>query len=111
MAKFKKNIKGNFDEVMLKIYAATKSLGSSVVLVDESFYVSENIKVTLQVYEKYYFRMNGYASLSIMAVADGDDITITAISAAAGGGFFNIDFGVCYSLIDSFERTFNETVL
>lgn len=39
-----------------------------------------------------------------MVIADGDSITITAVSSAAGNSWMNISYGADYSIIDKFKN-------
>lgn len=104
MAQFKKQLTGDYEDVVAKIRAAAMAMGAESKYFGGQKSNSENVKISLQVYEKYFLRTNSYASLTVMAIAEADNITITAVSSAAGGGWMNISYGAEYTIIDKFKR-------
>ena len=50
-------------------------------------------EVFLLVYEKYYFRVGGYASLTVQLAKQESLITADVIGSGGGGGIFNHSFG------------------
>jgi len=100
MAKYENVINGEFELFSNDLHRHVMSSGTSMELVEESNYKIGNSKITLKVYDKYFFRTNGRASLSVTIVSEANQIFIAAISAGGREGFIGISFGVESELID-----------
>jgi hypothetical protein len=94
MAKFEKQVQGDFRQIVTQINEDILQSGMSVNLVDESNYENETIRMAVRVYDKYFMRNSSRASLSVTIVDSGSEIFISAIGAGGGtGGIFNFSLG------------------
>lgn len=107
MSKYEKQIKGNFEETLSALHANIMDR-FSMELVDESDLELGNVKIGVRVYDKYYFRNDSRASLSVTVVGDGEDLMISAIGAGGGGGIlFNFSWGAEDDIVSIVESTLN----
>lgn len=103
MAKYEKQIKGNFEET-LSILDSSIMERFSMNLVDESDLVLGDVKIGVRVYDKYYFRNDSRASLNLTVVGEGDDLIISAIGAGGGSGIiFNFSLGAEEDMVSTVE--------
>jgi len=110
MAKFEKQVKGNFDVIVNNIHEDIMSSGISMNLVDESNYKNDLIKMAVRVYDKYFMRNGNRASLNLTIVGDCEDnVFISAIGAGGGSGvFFNYSLGAESELVEIVENSLNQ---
>ena len=101
MAKFEKEIQGNFEEIINKLQNEIMNSGMSMNLVGESNYSSGETNIAVRVYDKYFMRNGNRASLSLTVVGHGSNIYISAIGAGGGQGvIFNFSLGAEDELVD-----------
>ena len=62
MAKYEKSVQGDFDKIVEQLDKDIFKSGASVNLVDKSNYQSENVKIAVRVYDKYFMRNSSRAS-------------------------------------------------
>jgi hypothetical protein len=67
--------------------------GSSTQLVDDVIHQDAEMFFCTAVFQKYYFRNNSYAGLTVVISGKADIITVEAIGSAGGQGIFNISYG------------------
>jgi nucleoside-specific outer membrane channel protein Tsx len=111
MAKYEKQIKGNFEEIMSALHTNIMDR-FSMNLVDESDMELGNVKIGVRVYDKFYFRNENRTSLSLTIVGDGEDLMISAIGSGGGSGIlFNFSWGaeddivgIVESIVNGIER-------
>lgn len=72
--------------------------------VDIKEYSSQGVKVNVGVFEKYYFRVNSMAALSITTISDGESVKVLAISSGGGEGIFNMDWGAADSFLNKYIK-------
>lgn len=109
MAKYEKNIIGNFEKVVNSLENDINNSGMTMNLVDESNYNSGDTNIAVRVYDKYFMRNGNRASLSLTIVGDGSSVFISAIGAGGGQGIiFNFSLGAEYDMVyivkESIER-------
>ncbi|NLW42439.1 MAG: hypothetical protein GXY89_04805 [Tissierellia bacterium] len=88
MAKFIRDFKGNFNEVIefSKNVILDSSMSSS--LEDEVFYNVNNVKIGVMVFERYSITGGNRLSLTLTVVGFEDEIEITAITSGGSQGIF-----------------------
>lgn len=92
------------EEAKQQIRAALTRLGSSVEVAGKVERTVGEEGLYVVVLEKYYLRVDSYASLTVVASGDAASTQVTAIASGAGGGLLNVGFGAKGDL----ERTFAE---
>lgn len=106
MAKYEKNIIGEFNEVVSRLQNDIANSGISINLVDESNYTSGDTKIAVRVYDKYFMRNGNRASLSLTVVGNDNNIFISAIGAGGGQGVFvNYSLGAESNLVSVVEES------
>lgn len=94
MAKYEKSVQGDFDKIVEQLDEDIFKSGVSVNLVDKSNYQSENVKMAVRVYDKYFMRNSSRASLSVTIIDTGTEVFISAIGAGGGSSaIFNFSLG------------------
>ncbi len=94
MAKYEKKLSGHFNSIVNRLHEGIMQDAYSMNLVDQSDYQSNDIMVTVRVYDKYFMRNGNRTSLSLTIVGHGEEIFISAISAGGGQGIlFNTSWG------------------
>ena len=83
MAKYEREIKGNFDEVLGVCEKAVMGGSLTASYEDSSDFVLGNVQVAVRVYERYSMLGNNRVSLNITLAGTGDTVFLSAI--AAGG--------------------------
>lgn len=79
------------------------STGLSVTLVDHAERQMNESEAHLLVFEKYFYRVKNYVSLSLMITANEGVTTIHAVGSGAGqGAIFRFGWGSEESLVSSF---------
>ncbi|OQX94077.1 MAG: hypothetical protein B6I17_00010 [Tenericutes bacterium 4572_104] len=91
-----------------KIENSISTLSFSTKLVHFENYSTEEFGVYLFVFERYYFRINGYLSLTILIRDNPNTSTVDLIISAAKNGFFNLSFGAGNNLLDSVTKYFEK---
>jgi hypothetical protein len=109
MAKYEKVIIGQFEEVLNRLQNDIDNSGLTMNLVDESNYTVGDIKVAVQVYDKYFMRNGNRTSLSLTVVGYENNIFISAIGSGGGQGIiFNFSLGAEENMVaivqESIER-------
>lgn len=105
MAKYEKQLKGNYTEVLSSLHTEILNSAISMNLVDESNFASGDLRVGVRVYDKYYMRNGNRASLSLTVVGIGDNLMISAIGAGGGNGaIFNFSLGAEDDMISIVEN-------
>lgn len=95
MAKYEKNIVGDFNTIVSGLDQAIMGGGVSMNLVDENTFTSGDMNILVRVYDKYFMRNSSRASLSLTVVDDGNTVYVSAIGAGGGQGVvFNFSWGV-----------------
>ena len=111
MAKYEKNISGQFEEILHHLENDISNSGITMNLVDESNYTYGDytygdINIAVRVYDKYFMRNGTRASLSLTVVGKGSDIFISAIGAGGGKGIiFNFTLGAEDDMVSEVKRS------
>ena len=105
MAVYEKEFKGSWQEIVPKIFRAAELIADPVKQVDKE---CQGIVVNVAVFEKYYFRVNSAASLSITTISDGQVVKVVIIAAGGGEGIFNLDWGSAESFLEKYLRKLRE---
>lgn len=88
MAKYEREFKGNFDEV-LQIIEDTVMKGSvSASLEDRSNITIGEMRVAVRVFERYSALGENRVSLSVTLVGNGDDLAVSAITSGGSQAVF-----------------------
>ncbi len=92
MAKYERNIHGDFDRVLCRLHDGILSGSASASYEDGSDYASGDLRCAVRVYERYSFSGGNRVSLSLTLVGRGQELFLSAI--ASGGSqamFFKIN--------------------
>jgi hypothetical protein len=109
MAKFEKQLKGNYEEVVERVHDDIMNSGISMNLVDENMFNCCGTEIVVRVYDKYFARNGSRASLSVTIAGKDDDIYVSAIGAGGGKGiFFDTSFGAENDLVGIVEDSLND---
>lgn len=74
--------------------------GITCELIDKAVRSAGGRPVTLMVFEKYYMRSSNRASLSVLVVGDGNDISVDAVASGGGqGALFRFSWGAEYDFV------------
>lgn len=107
MSKYEKQIEGNFEETLSALHNNIMNR-FSMELVDKSDLELGNVKIGVRVYDKYYFRNDNRASLSVTVVGTGKDLIISAIGSGGGSGIlFNFSWGAEDDIVSIVESVVN----
>lgn len=94
MAKFERQVTGDFEEVLRGIHSYIMNSAMSIQQIDEVRYEMSGVQVATKVYDKYYMRSSNRASLTVTVIGDGENIQVSAIGAGGGNGaFINFSWG------------------
>lgn len=94
MAKYEQKLSGDFNRIVDRIHEGIIQDAYSMNLVDQSDYQSDEIRIAVRVYDKYFMRNGNRTSLSLTIVGHGEEIFVSAISAGGGQGIlFNTSWG------------------
>ncbi len=94
MAKYEQKLSGDFSRIVNQIHEGIMQDAYSMNLVDQSDYHSDEIRIAVRVYDKYFMRNGNRTSLSLTIVGHGEEIFVSAISAGGGQGIlFNTSWG------------------
>lgn len=78
-------------------------------LVTENHYEGSDMKVSMMVFEKFYFRTSSYAGLTILLTEiQGQKITLDIVGSGGGGGLLNISWGSNRSFAEKAQRRAEE---
>lgn len=109
MAKYQQTVTGDFDAIQNRLHQEIMGSAVSMNLVDESYVTMESTRVLTRVYDKYYFRANNRASLTVVVVSDGYAVSVTAIGSGGGTGvFFKFDWGAENNFVQTVARVMQE---
>ena len=109
MAKYERNVIGQFQEVINRLQDDIDNSGITMNLVDESNYTSGDTNIAVRVYDKYFMRNGNRASLSLTVVGRGNDIFISAIGAGGGQGIlFNFSLGAEEDMVAIVRRSLEQ---
>lgn len=101
MAKYERRFIGDFNEVISKLHADIMDGGMSMNLVDQSDFMTEDMKVAVRVYDKYFMRNSSRASLSLTVVDHQGEVFVSAIGAGGGQGvIFNFSLGAETEMVE-----------
>lgn len=67
--------------------------------------------VSVTVYEKYYFRINGHVALTSIIDRVAGKTHVRLISSGGGDGIFNFDLGATNSMEESVMNEFRENMI
>jgi hypothetical protein len=84
---------GNINTIANKIETDISALGITMQLVHFEKYHSGDFSVYLFVFEKYYIRINGQVSLTILVTGDENQIMVDLITSGAKSVIFNVSMG------------------
>ncbi len=84
------------------------NLSFSTKLVHFENYSTEESGVYLFVFERYYLRINGFVSLTILIRDNPNTSTVDLIISADKNGLFNLSFGAGNNLKDSVTNYFEK---
>lgn len=94
MAKYEQKLFGDFDQITHLIHEGIMQDAYSMNLVDQSDYLSGDIRIAVRVYDKYFMRNGNRTSLCLTIVGHGEEIYLSAIGAGGGQGIiFNTSWG------------------
>lgn len=94
MAKFERQVAGDFEEVLRGIHSYIMGSAMSIQQIDETRHEVNGVQVATKVYDKYYMRSSNRASLTLTVIGDGDHVQVSAIGAGGGNGaFLNFSWG------------------
>ncbi len=94
--------KGNAQELMQMIIEDVQNAGVSNSLVDSCVRETDGVRSVFLVFERYYYRSQNRASLSVLIVEDKyGNVTIDAIGSGGGQGVF---FSFSWGAEDDFVR-------
>lgn len=93
MAKYEATLVGNYQETVTALHQYIMDSAFSMRLVDDMHTTVGDVKIGMMVYDKFYMRSSGCASLSITVIENGQELHLCAISSGGGAGIFSMDFG------------------
>lgn len=88
MAKFIREFKGNFDEVVEFSKNTVLDNSTSSTLEDEVFYNVNDVKIGVLVFERYSITGGNRLSLTLTIVGFEDEIKLSAITSGGSQGIF-----------------------
>jgi len=87
MAKYERELNGNFDE-MLKLCDKAVMQSASANREDGSDYERGGIRVAFRVYERYSMIGSNRVSLALTLIGEGDELALTAITSGGSQAVF-----------------------
>lgn len=93
-------------------YDMLQDLSSAELIYDELKHPAEGKEIAILIYEKYYFRAENRAALTVI-IDDFSGITsVTAVAAGSSQGFiFNLDWGAADNLVESIRKALKDYVI
>lgn len=93
-------------------YDMLLDLDSAELVYDELKSPSEGKKIAILVFEKYYFRSENRAALTV-TIDNFDGVTsVTAIATGSSQGLiFNFDWGAADNFVESIRKVFKEYII
>lgn len=88
MAKYQRNLTGNFDRILQMCVTAIESGSMSASYEDGSDFRSEHVRVAVRVYERYSAFGSNRVSLNLTLVGEGDQLFLTAITSGGSQAMF-----------------------
>ncbi len=105
MAKITMRGHGTVSDVAEIIINGIDRSGISTELVELVDRYYSDVRVTMLVFEKYYWRTSSRASLSVLITGKGDAVTVDAVGAGGGNGvFLNFSWGAEDSFVDTVKH-------
>lgn len=80
----------------------------SVILVSENWREANGLDIALLSFERYYFRNNSYAGLTVMLTESEETQTADVIGFGGGEGLFNFSFGANSETAELAEKLLRE---
>lgn len=78
--------------------------GLSCELVEQACHCFGDVQVTVLVFEKYFMRVNNYASLTLMLSGRDGDVCVDVIGAGGRQGMISIAWGAEENFVDSARK-------
>lgn len=88
MAKYERNLYGNFDEVLHLCDTTIQKNSVSASLEDGSDFLVGNTRVAVRIYERYSYIGKNRVSLSLTVVGTGDRVLLSAITSGGSQAMF-----------------------
>ncbi len=88
MAKYERSFKGNYRDFVGELHNHISSGSVSVTYEDGSDITMGDVNIAMRVYERYSMTGGNRVSLNTTIVSQGDNITVTAISAGGSQALF-----------------------
>lgn len=88
MAKYEKQFKGDFREVLSFCENIILDRSISATLEDSSDFIIEDVKIAVRVYERYSYIGDNRVSLNLTLVGKGEDIMLSAITSGGSQALF-----------------------
>ena len=105
MAKYEVEVERSLQEILSAIRREV-SMGKSPAQLEESFsFERDGCSVSVQIYEKYYLRLNSNRALTLTLVSTGENQTaVCAIVAGGQSGLMGFSMGTDNDLLDVVKR-------
>lgn len=109
MAKISMKGRGTVSGVSDIIITGIANSAISTELIERTDRYCGDVRATMLVFEKYYWRASSRASLSVLITGNGETVTVDAIGAGGGTGIFlNFSWGAEESFAETVRRILNE---
>lgn len=111
MAKYERTITGDEGAILTMLHDHIMAGGWSMSLVEESDVHMGSVHIVTRVYDKYFMRNSSRASLTLVVVSQGDELSITAIGSGAGTSpTVNISVGAEAELVSIVAHAIEDTL-
>jgi len=108
MASLEMKGKGSMDGVVQKLAEDIQNSGVSCTMVDSVDHLFDDTRVVVMVFEKYYWRANNRASLTVVVAGTNGEITVNAIGSGGGqGAFLSFSWGAEDSFVSVVQDSLN----
>ena len=88
MAKFEKELHGDFDDALNYFHEGILNASMSASYEDESYYQRAGVRCCVRVYERYSFGGGNRVSMTMMLAGDGEDLFLSAITSGGSQAMF-----------------------
>jgi len=95
-----KNQRLTFDQAWTELLPKINSKGLSMEIVYNTRYQLAEKHVGIVVFEKYYYRVQNYVTLTVILLEDDDELVCEAISSGAASGLLKITWGADTSMLN-----------
>ena len=109
MAVYEKKMHGDFDYIVSQIENAVLNCSVSINIIERSNFISGDTRVAVRVFDKYFFKNGGRASLNVTVIGVGENVFVSAVGSGDSSKLFaKFTNGAKKQLLGAVKETLEE---